>query len=165
MWYRLTWIEKVDLEKTGLISVFVQIGGSTIQGTLTHKILKKGVWGMQREIEKPVKVIISGAGSDDQSTHENPIVAQNILSIYREELPQIFNNIRPDENQFDTISVNLRVHLDAGNKIEGLFLAALTCLYIFLEHRKTEMDAEIDHLFPLNYSVLNKESKPPSPKL
>mgnify|MGYP000662145772 CR=1 FL=1 len=114
---------------------------------------------MQREIEKAVKVLISSSGFTEQTSHENPVIAQNILNIYKDELPEIFNNIRPDENEFETVSVNLRVHLDAGNKITGLFLAALTCLYIFLEHRKKEMDGEIDHLFPLNYSVLNKESK------
>ena len=106
-----------------------------------------------------MKVIISGSGSEEQSTCANPIISQNILNIFKEELPHIFNNIRPDENQFDTIGINLRVHLDAGNKIAGLFLAALTCLYIFLENRKKEMDPENDYLFPLNYSVLNKESR------
>jgi len=115
---------------------------------------------MQREIEKPVKVIISSGSSTDSVSHENPIIAQNILNIFREELPEIFHNIKPDENEFETVSVNLRVHLDAGNKISGLFLASLTCLYIFLDHRKKEMDAEMYHLFPLNYTVLNKESKP-----
>lgn len=150
----------MDLEKSGIISVFVQIGGTTVQGTLSSKILKKGVWGMQKEIENPVKVVISSGEPQDKTIDENPILAQNILNIFREELPQIFYNIRPDENEFETVSVSLRVHLNAGNKVAALFLASLSCLYIFLHSRSKGMDAEIDHLFPLNYSIINKQSKP-----
>ena len=71
----------------------------------------------------------------------------------------MFNNIRPDELEFETLELQLRVHIDMGNKIQGLFLAALTCLYIFVEHKRKEMDLETEYLFPVNYAVLNKERK------
>lgn len=130
-----------------------------MQGTLTSRTLKKGVWGMQRQIENPVKIEISGSENSTKQEERSNIIVQNILNIYREELPEVFNNIRPDELEFETLELQLRVHIDMGNKIMGIFLAALSCLYIFLENKRKEMDFETDYLFPLNYSILNKKGK------
>lgn len=50
-------------------------------------------------------------------------------------MPSTFNNVNPDELEFETLTLSMKLHIDMGNKVEAIMLAALTSLYLFLEKK------------------------------
>lgn len=137
----------------------LSIGGTAIQSVMKIKKIKKGVWGIQKTIENPVRILFTGEENCSKKEERVSSILNNLLEIYREYLPDTFNNVNPDELEIETIEVNLRLHIDMGNKIEAIFFAALTSLYLLLQKKKTEMQAEIEYLLPLNFIVINRKSK------
>jgi len=91
---------------------------------------------MQRALENPMTINISGDENSDKLEDRKNTIIQNLLNLYKEEMPAVFNNINPDELEFETLSLNLRVHIDMGDKIMGMYLGALACLYILLGKKK-----------------------------
>lgn len=124
---------------------------------LKVKKIKKGVWGIQREIENPISVQITGEENYGSPESKSNSIVYHIMEIYKEYLPDVVDNVKPDEVEFETIELSMRLSIDMGNKSEAYFLAALIPLYMLLHKRSKEMDAEVDYLFPLNYIVINKE--------
>ena len=102
-------------------------------------------------------VNISGNENSQEIEDKQSVIKKNLLDVYKRNLREVFDNVKPDELEFETLSLNLRIHIDMGNKITALFLAGLSCLYLLKAKRKTEMEEEVDHLFPLNFLVINKE--------
>lgn len=125
-------IKKSDEESSPetSITLLISVGGTIIHASLVSKTIKKGVWGIQKSIENPLKITINGDENSSNEENRKNTIIENLNKIYRSELPKIFDNVKPDELEFETIDVDLRLHIDLGNKISALFLGGLSCLYI-----------------------------------
>ena len=87
---------------------------------------------MQRAIENPLTISITGDENSDKVEDRKSSIIQNLLNLYKEELPAVFNNINPDELEFEMLTLSMRIHIDMGDKVMGMYLGALTCLYLLL---------------------------------